>query len=99
MNDLSIKLPVDIDDLTKRLKKGGVKHAQVFGSYARGDQTPESDLDLLVEYASNVNVFGMAGLSYELEESYPIKIDLVRKRKDNSKRFIETIADDLVELF
>ena len=51
----------------------------VFGSYARGEQTPDSDIDLLVEYETGYRpgLFGISMLIEELEEITGKKIDLV----------------------
>jgi predicted nucleotidyltransferase len=40
-------LPISVDDLRQTLRAHGIVKASLFGSYARGEQTPQSDLDLL----------------------------------------------------
>ena len=35
------------------LKKEGATRVAVFGSYARGEEMPESDIDILVEFSKN----------------------------------------------
>ncbi len=45
----NLQLPIPLEELRKLLLQHGVIKASVFGSYARGEATPESDLDLLVE--------------------------------------------------
>ncbi|GAP22405.1 nucleotidyltransferase family protein [Leptolinea tardivitalis] len=49
----------------------------VFGSYARGEEKPESDLDILVTYTKTPDLFDLAALNLFLEENLKIKIDLV----------------------
>jgi uncharacterized protein len=49
----------------------------VFGSYARNEQRPGSDLDLLVKFAKPVNLLDLIGLEIELSELLGIKVDLV----------------------
>ena len=46
------------------LRTRGVAHAALFGSRARGDQGPESDTDIMIEFdpAARVTVFDYAGL-------------------------------------
>lgn len=72
-----LQLPIPIDELRAILLKNGIKKASVFGSYARGEATPESDLDLLVELADGKNYLDLGGLQYELENQYSIKADIV----------------------
>jgi len=44
-------------DLTYLKEKFKVKSIGIFGSYARGEQTKESDLDMLVEFDAPVGFF------------------------------------------
>ncbi len=63
----------------------------IFGSYARNEQTPKSDLDILVEFRSKVNLLDLVGLEQELSESLNIPVDLVTQRSLSPylKPFIE----------
>jgi len=49
----------------------------IFGSYARGDQTGESDIDVLVEFQHDADLFDFVGLSQLLEEHLSCKVDVV----------------------
>jgi uncharacterized protein len=51
----------------------------IFGSYARDEQTPESDLDVLVSFRARVNLFDLIGLEQELTHRLGIKVDLVTR--------------------
>ena len=73
------------DEIVKVLKDYvkhyDVKNAYFFGSYAKGDQTESSDLDLLVEFGPNApKSWGgpAVGLSCELEDALGIDVDIVR---------------------
>ena len=58
----------------------GVKSLAVFGSVARGEAGPESDVDLLVEFDRPVSLFDYAGVQIYLEELLGAKeIDLVMR--------------------
>ncbi|GAB2855858.1 nucleotidyltransferase family protein [Hymenobacter ruber] len=72
-----------------------VRRVQVFGSYARGEATAESDLDLLVEMAAPA---GWAYFSYadDLQEKLGIKVDLGSSVSDYIYRYI---AKDLKTLY
>lgn len=51
----------------------------LFGSYVRAEQTPASDLDLLVEYAETPGLLGLVGLEQELSDRLGVKVDLVMR--------------------
>ncbi|PKQ05689.1 MAG: DNA polymerase beta [Alphaproteobacteria bacterium HGW-Alphaproteobacteria-11] len=51
----------------------------VFGSYARGDQTEASDLDVLVELDGDIGMLAFVGLQQELSDALGLKVDLVTK--------------------
>ena len=48
----------------------------VFGSYARGEQREDSDIDLLVEFDAPVDMFTFLDLEDELKQILEVKIDL-----------------------
>ena len=67
----------------------------IFGSYARGEQESDSDLDILVVFDKPVTLFDLVRLENELAEELGIEVDLVTK--DSLKPRIETrVRDDLV---
>ena len=59
------------------MKRFGVVSAAVFGSVARGEAKPDSDIDLLVEYPKGMSAFGAMALKDELEASLGRTVDLV----------------------
>ena len=58
-----------------------VLKAWLFGSYARGEETPESDVDILVEFdhSSPIGLFAYARMWRELEERLGCDVDLVEE--------------------
>ena len=58
------------------LKKNKIRRAGIFGSYARGEQKKNSDIDILVQPAKNTG-FGFAGIEIELEKKLKRKVDVV----------------------
>ncbi len=49
----------------------------IFGSYARGEQGEESDVDILVRFDEDATLFDLVGLSIFLEERLGVKVDVV----------------------
>jgi uncharacterized protein len=63
------------------LKRHDVKHASIFGSFARGDAKINSDIDFLIEYKTDdKSLFDLVDLKSELEETLGRKVDLVTYR-------------------
>lgn len=63
--------------IIQTLKPFQPKKIGVFGSYARGENTEKSDLDLLVEFGAKLSLLDLAGLEQDLSEHLRIKVDLV----------------------
>ena len=59
------------------LTKNDVARAGVFGSYARGEETEGSDIDILIEFKGRKNLFDLVGLEQDLENELNNKVDLV----------------------
>ncbi len=56
------------------------KKLGIFGSYARGENNANSDLDILVEFGERISLLDLVGLEQDLSESLGIKVDLVTER-------------------
>lgn len=61
------------------LKKRGVKNIALFGSRARGDEKPDSDLDLLVDFPKETSLLDHIGMEIELSELLGVKVELVSR--------------------
>jgi len=62
----------------EQLRQLGIRELALFGSYARGDAGPESDIDFLVEF-ERVSFDGYMDLKEFLEELFGKRVDLVTK--------------------
>lgn len=73
----------------------GVTEIGLFGSFARGDNMPDSDIDIIVKVQkiSFVNIMGI--LNY-LETVFNRKVDLVIHGQNISKRFFNFIQKELM---
>jgi uncharacterized protein len=60
-------------------RKYHISKIGIFGSYARGEETAESDIDILVEYEKSPGFFEFLDLEESLEKILNKKIDLVTK--------------------
>ena len=72
-------------------EKFGVKNLYIFGSYVRGEQTPESDIDILVEFEKGKKTFdNYMDLKFYLENLFRKKVDLIIKEavKPRLKKYI-----------
>ena len=72
------------------LRQNGVTKASLFGSFARGQATNTSDVDILVELPLGKSLFDFIGLKLELEDVLGKKVDLVEYKmiKPDLKSYI-----------
>jgi hypothetical protein len=78
---LSSGIELPSDRVTEICKRYGVRELAVFGSAARGDLRPDSDVDVLVDFEpdARIGLVKFASLSEELESLVGRKVDLVTK--------------------
>jgi uncharacterized protein len=63
------------EEILRIADKYGIRNVRVFGSVARGTQTPESDIDLLVDAPPEIGL-KIGGFLYELQESISPKVQI-----------------------
>lgn len=63
-------------------EKYGVTEIGIFGSYVRGEQRPESDLDVLIELTDppTISLLGLVDLEYYLSDLLGVKVETAIKR-------------------
>lgn len=73
---------LDLEEIKKKivpiLKQAEVKKAALFGSYVRGDQRGNSDIDILVDLPKGLSLFDVVEIKYKLEDAIGKKVDLVQ---------------------
>lgn len=81
-------LEFKVDDICS---KYGINYLGLFGSVSRGEEKPESDIDLLVKFKKNnkLGLFGLENLREELENKFGRKVDLVTKMN----KYVKPYAD------
>jgi hypothetical protein len=75
--------------------KYGVLNIGLFGSYAKGTQHADSDIDFLVELEAP-RFDWIAGLQIYLEEKFGRRIELVRKGNKLNRRLMERIGGEVI---
>ena len=65
------------EELPNLRREYGVDTLAVFGSYARGEQKEDSDVDILVEFVETVDFIEFMRLEFHLTDVLGIKVDLV----------------------
>ena len=77
LNKMDTKVIIQL--ITDYFKTQPVLKAWLFGSFARGEETPDSDVDILVEYDKNarISLLTISHMMGELEKSTGRRIDLI----------------------
>lgn len=57
-----------------------IRSLGVFGSYVRGEQRPDSDLDILIEPGDGMTLVDFVGLRDELSDALGLTVELANKR-------------------
>ncbi|MBI3596553.1 MAG: nucleotidyltransferase family protein [Nitrospirae bacterium] len=70
-------LKIKREEILRIAANHGARNVRIFGSVARGEAGPESDLDLLVELAPDRSLFDHAALVEDLEVLLGRKVDVV----------------------
>lgn len=63
--------------LPRLIARYEVARLGIFGSYVRGEQRPDSDIDLLVDFREPIDLFAFVELEHELSDLLGVKVDLV----------------------
>ncbi|MFH1095881.1 MAG: nucleotidyltransferase family protein [Candidatus Desantisbacteria bacterium] len=69
-------LKVNKSTLSKQFK---IKELGIFGSYVRGEDKKDSDIDILVEFKKTVGLLEFIAIENHLSDTLGIKVDLVMK--------------------
>ena len=79
------------DDLNKRYR---IKNIGLFGSYVNNKQKDTSDIDFLVEFEEDADLFHLVGLSRYLEEIFNTRVDVISKpslKEDLKQHILEEV--------
>ncbi|MEK6967490.1 MAG: nucleotidyltransferase family protein [Nanoarchaeota archaeon] len=84
--------------IVSRLRKEGATNIALFGSYARGEERKNSDVDIIVEFVKPKSLMEFVGIEQELAELTGKKIELLTERSI-SPHLIKRIKKELVKLY
>ena len=75
------------------LRAQGVAHAALFGSVARGEERPDSDIDIMVEIVADarMDLFRYVGIVQTIEELFPAPVDVANR--EGLKPFVRPSAE------
>lgn len=84
--------------ITPICQKYGVERAYLFGSYARGEATEDSDVDLFISPGRIKDLFQLSGFRMDLVEALGLSVDIVSKWPRN-KDFSANLKNDGVLMY
>lgn len=84
-------------DLVAAAAAHGVSNLRVFGSVARGEDRPDSDVDILADLPTGLSLFGLGRLEADLEGILGTRVDLI-PAADLKPGVRERVESDLIVL-
>ncbi|MBT2501429.1 nucleotidyltransferase domain-containing protein [Curtobacterium sp. ISL-83] len=79
----SIPLVVHADDIVAEAHRFHLANVRVFGSVVRGQDTPRSDIDLLVTLGPDASLFDLGGFAHAVEELTGFAVDVLTDDLDD----------------
>jgi predicted nucleotidyltransferase len=104
MKDVSPEARANVEELIRVIREHladlreryGVESLGIFGSYVRGKQREDSDLDILVEFFRTPDLFEFVALKHELSDLLGVNVDLVMKdalKPRIGKRILQEVVE------
>jgi hypothetical protein len=81
------------------LRPYGPERIGIFGSYARREETPNSDIDILVKFKETLSLLDLAKIHRELSLILGKEVDLVTESSVKNERLKKYIYSDLKIIF
>jgi uncharacterized protein len=85
------------DEIIALARRNKAFNVRVFGSVARGDAQPESDIDILVAFQPGASLFELSALWQDLRDMLGREVNVISEG-GVSERFRQRIADDVIAL-
>jgi len=74
----------------------GVERVTLFGSYARGEARPDSDIDLRIDKGRIRGCFQLSGFHLDLEEKFKANVDVLTTESMNEKFFNRILKEEIL---
>jgi len=81
------------------LRPFGPERIGIFGSFARKEDTPDSDIDILVKFKETISLLELAQIHRELSQILGKEVDLVTESSIKNERLKKYIYNDLKIIF
>lgn len=88
-------------ELYKIAKKHGIRKVYVFGSVARGESNPASDIDLMIEMEAGASAFGVGAFQFEAQRLLGVHVDVVPTftlPNVKDREFVQSLQGEAVAL-
>jgi predicted nucleotidyltransferase len=86
------------DEIMRLMEQYGAYNVRVFGSVARGEAGPDSDIDFLVSFPPNKSMFELVGLWLDLQELLGRDVSLLTDHDGMRERLHKNVIQDAVAL-
>ncbi|QDK77636.1 nucleotidyltransferase family protein [Spirosoma sp. KCTC 42546] len=87
--------PTQNQQILNYLKPYQLEWVGIFGSWARGENGPGSDLDILIKFIKPVSLLTFVRMERELSEILSLKVDLVSEGGLKNERMRKSVLADL----
>ena len=84
----------EIELIKKEFRQYNPVQLGIFGSFARNEATPDSDVDLLVKFSQPISLLDIIGIEQSLSDQLKRKVEIVTERA-LSKRIRTSVMRDL----
>ncbi len=86
------------EQIIRSLKEEGATRVAIFGSYARGEERPGSDVDVIVEFSERKSLLHLVRIERELRERLGTKVELLTE-KSISPYLIDRVRDEMEVIY
>ena len=102
MSDNTYSIQEIKDIVAPIAERHGVDRIYIFGSYARGDATAQSDIDLCIDASAIRGMFAMGGLYADLADALQKRLDIVTVRSlkyNTDTAFLDNLRKDRLLIY
>ena len=85
------------DDILRLAKQNNASSIRVFGSFARGEARPDSDIDFIARFREGTSIFDMVGLWLDLKDLLGREVDLIADHPEGGK-IMQTALREAIEV-